>query len=73
MYFDRFTDLLFMQGHGPYVWSCFALSAVLMLGYTLHLIRAHRQLVRIVQNAVHADPALSSDQVHPVPLPSCMR
>jgi heme exporter protein D len=32
MYFDSLQQLIWMNGHGVYVWSSFAISAVVMIG-----------------------------------------
>ena len=32
MYFDSLQQLMSMNGHGIYVWSSFAISAVVMIG-----------------------------------------
>ena len=46
MYFYSFTDLFYMNGHGIYVWSCFACSLLLMSGYLLHLIKTRQKTIR---------------------------
>ncbi|MDG2036506.1 MAG: heme exporter protein CcmD [Pseudomonadales bacterium] len=32
MYFDNLADLWSMAGHGPYVWSAYAISFIVLLG-----------------------------------------
>ena len=33
MYFDSLQQLIFMDGHGVYVWSAFIISLTVMLGW----------------------------------------
>lgn len=30
MYFDSFSDLIAMDGHGPYVWACYSIALVVI-------------------------------------------
>ncbi|MEM8594035.1 MAG: heme exporter protein CcmD [Pseudomonadota bacterium] len=35
MYFDSIQALLHMDGHGPYVWACYGMGALVFLGLVL--------------------------------------
>ena len=50
MHFNSLADLLYMDGHGVYVWSCFLLSAVLMFGYLFRLIVLRKTLVHKIKS-----------------------
>ncbi|MFT6551497.1 MAG: heme exporter protein D [Zhongshania marina] len=42
MYFESLSDLLSMSGHGPYVWFCYGVSA-LVLGILVGVARSRRK------------------------------
>jgi heme exporter protein D len=44
--FESFRDFLLMNGHGPYVWACFAVTFALMLYLTLAPDFRTRQFIR---------------------------
>jgi heme exporter protein D len=45
MYFENFAALIAMEGHGPYVWSAYAIALVVLLGLVLTPLRKRRQLM----------------------------
>lgn len=46
MAFDSFGALLWMEGHGPYVWVCYGVFFVLIVGLGFWSRRQRRQLVQ---------------------------
>ncbi|OZB20434.1 MAG: heme exporter protein CcmD [Marinobacter sp. 34-60-7] len=44
MAFDSFAAFIAMEGHGPYVWACYAVFAVLMAGLMVMSVRANRRV-----------------------------
>ena len=55
MYFDSFSELWAMAGHGPYVWSAYAISAVVLVGSIVLPIRRYRsQLKQLQSHAYHS-------------------
>ncbi len=44
MYFESLTDALSMSGHGPYVWSAYAITLVIVVGLMLSPWRRARTL-----------------------------
>jgi heme exporter protein D len=46
MYFDSFSELLFMGGHGPYVWSVYGVAAVILGSLILAPILKRRRFFR---------------------------
>jgi heme exporter protein D len=34
VYFDSFSDLIAMGGHGPYVWTCYGIALV-VIGFNI--------------------------------------
>lgn len=45
MSFDSFSDFLAMGGHAVYVWSCFALGLVVMLGNVIAPMLERKKLI----------------------------
>jgi heme exporter protein D len=46
MAFDSFSAFVWMEGHGPYVWTCFAVFAVLLGGQMIGSLQRHRRVMR---------------------------
>ncbi|MBY6031760.1 heme exporter protein CcmD [Marinobacter daepoensis] len=42
MAFESFSAFIAMEGHGPYVWTCYAVFAVLLIGLMVQSYRHHR-------------------------------
>lgn len=52
MYFDSFGDLWSMAGHGPYVWSAYAIVALVIVVLVREpLLRRRRLLERVRRRA----------------------
>jgi len=47
MYFESIGDLIFMAGHGKYVWTCYGVFIVLL---GLNLVSAKRQRNKALQH-----------------------
>lgn len=45
MYFDSWQALLAMEGHGPYVWSAYAITLIVLLWLLLAPLLRRRQLI----------------------------
>ena len=43
MYFDSFAEFLDMGGHGYFVWSCYAIVLVVLVGNIIQPIRENRK------------------------------
>lgn len=46
MQFDSFQALMTMEGHGPYVWTCYAVFFVLMIALAVWSRRQRKALIR---------------------------
>lgn len=46
MYFESFADLLTMDGHGVYVWSVYAVAAIILGGLILSPVVKRRRFIR---------------------------
>lgn len=49
MYFDSIQQLIFMDGHGIYVWSAFSISLVVMIGLMIKPLRQKKQAFKNIQ------------------------
>ncbi len=49
MYFQSWADFFAMGGHGPYVWSAYALVLASVVGLHLYARLRHRALTRQLQ------------------------
>ena len=50
MYFASFSDLLSMDGHGPYVWSAYAIVAVVLLIMVRGPLARHRRTIERIRH-----------------------
>jgi len=46
MFFQSFSDLLRMNGHGPYVWTSYALALIVLGGLCVWTIASYRQAIK---------------------------
>jgi heme exporter protein D len=49
MYFDSLQQLIFMDGHGIYVWSAFIISLTVMLGLVIKPLWQKKQELKNIQ------------------------
>lgn len=61
MYFDSFAALVYMDGHGFYVWLAYAVASLVLLGLLLapviqkkRFLRDYRQSLQRRQSAPHS-------------------
>lgn len=45
MAFDSFSALIAMEGHGPYVWACYAVFVILVAGMMIWSARRNRAVM----------------------------
>ncbi|GHD44947.1 heme exporter protein D [Marinobacter persicus] len=45
MAFDSFSAFIAMEGHGPYVWSCYAVFFILVAGMMIWSARRNRAVI----------------------------
>ena len=58
MYFSSMSELLRMDGHGPYVWSAYFIVAVVLCALVSDpLLRRRRLLERVRQRVITRDGA----------------
>lgn len=43
MYFESFQQALFMGGHGIFVWPCFAITFLILIGLLVHPVLKSRK------------------------------
>jgi len=59
--FDSLQDFLQMSGHGPYVWSAYAVSIAFMLWLVASPLRRRRQILADVQRQQHREALRQSE------------
>lgn len=52
MYFENFESLLYMDGHGVYVWAAYAVTLVVVIGMLIAPLRRRRRLLTELGGAV---------------------
>lgn len=45
MAFDSFSAFMVMEGHGPYVWSCYAAFFLLLIGLMVWSVRSRKAAI----------------------------
>ena len=63
MYFDSFAAALLMDGHGVYVWTVVAVTALVVIGMLLLPVLSSRRFLagqRVVQHRGAASPEVSA-------------
>lgn len=54
--FDSVADLIFMSGHGPYVWACYAITAACLIYLAVApLVRRRTTLAEVRRQTKLAD------------------
>ncbi|OEY67098.1 heme exporter protein CcmD [Marinobacter sp. X15-166B] len=46
MQFDSFAAFLFMEGHGPYVWTCYAVFTLALVGLAWWSLKQRTAVIR---------------------------
>jgi heme exporter protein D len=57
MAFDSFGAFIAMEGHGPYVWTCYFVFFVLMVGISLWSLRQRRLVITQQRRRMNSTPA----------------
>ncbi|MBD3894615.1 heme exporter protein CcmD [Halomonas sp. ML-15] len=61
MAFASLQEFFAMGGHAPYVWSAWAVTAVLLLGSVVHARIERRQLIRDLQRRERRERRVGSE------------
>lgn len=51
MAFESFSAFLAMEGHGPYVWTCYAVFVVLLAGMVFWSAKRHQATYRMCKRS----------------------
>jgi heme exporter protein D len=62
--FESFSALLAMNGHAPYVWSAWGVTAVLLIGSALYARRERRQLIRDLKRRQRREGRVGAGEMH---------
>ncbi|MBE0485278.1 heme exporter protein CcmD [Marinobacter sp.] len=60
MAFDSLSAFIVMEGHGPYVWACYAVFAVLLGGMMLWSAKRNHSVIEACQRRYEADAKTSA-------------
>lgn len=55
MAFDSFSAFIAMEGHGPFVWMCYAVFAVLVFGLMVWSVKRNRSVIEACRRRYEAD------------------
>lgn len=64
MEFDSFSALMAMDGHGPYVWACYAVFAVFLVGLMIHSARRNQAVYDTCKRRIEQQQG-SKDRARP--------
>ncbi|MFB2705688.1 MULTISPECIES: heme exporter protein CcmD [Marinobacter] len=56
MAFDSFSAFMVMEGHGPYVWACYAVFVVLLAGMMVSSYKRNQSALRACQRRHETGP-----------------
>ncbi|MCB1644837.1 MAG: heme exporter protein CcmD [Pseudomonadales bacterium] len=62
MSFESFADFLAMGKHGPYVWSCYALTLIVLVLNVVRPIQVQKQFIRQKQRAMEIEAGADKPQ-----------
>jgi heme exporter protein D len=57
MYFESVSELMAMNGHGPYVWFCYGITALVLVGLIAEARRRRRSAEDMVRTVVRRKQA----------------
>lgn len=57
MYFESVRELMAMNGHGPYVWFCYGITALVLVGLIAEARRRRRSAEDMVRTVVRRKQA----------------
>ncbi|WP_372966003.1 heme exporter protein CcmD [Marinobacter sp.] len=61
MAFDSFSAFIAMEGHGPYVWACYAVFVVLVAGTMFWSAKRHQNVCQMCKRSFE-QPGSSSQE-----------
>ncbi|MDO6440782.1 MULTISPECIES: heme exporter protein CcmD [unclassified Marinobacter] len=73
MAFDSFSAFIAMEGHGPYVWACYAVFFVLMLLMMIGSVRSRKAIVESCRRGYEFQADKSKVAASPPPSASFAR
>lgn len=64
MAFDSFAAFIAMEGHGPFVWVCYAVFAVLVFGLMVWSVKRNRSVIEACQRRYQTDAQTTGQSAH---------
>lgn len=62
MAFDSFSAFMVMEGHGPYVWSCYAVFFLLFVGLMIWSLRRQKTVIETFRRGYELQAGKQSHQ-----------
>ncbi|GGC75109.1 heme exporter protein CcmD [Marinobacter halophilus] len=67
MAFDSFSAFIAMEGHGPYVWACYAVFVVLLAGLMVWSVKRNQSVLGACQRRYETDAKTSGQTTRKAP------
>ena len=67
MAFDSFSAFIAMEGHGPYVWSYYAVFFIFLAGMMIWSVRRHRSVIEACRRRLAQQDATQGKDARPKP------
>ncbi|MBZ2168336.1 heme exporter protein CcmD [Marinobacter sp. F4216] len=55
MAFDSLTALIHMEGHGPYVWTCYGVFLLVMVSLVVLSVRKHNTVIQSCRRSYESE------------------
>lgn len=65
MYFDSFADLIAMGSHGPYVWSAYALTLLVIIVNFVAIVHRRKQTISTIRQKLRRQQLQEDDSSEP--------
>jgi heme exporter protein D len=73
MAFESFSAFMVMEGHGPYVWSCYAAFFLLMIGLMVWSLRRRKAAIEACRRGYEFQAGRKDQQAAPASAASFTR
>ncbi|GGE58662.1 hypothetical protein GCM10011533_09030 [Streptosporangium jomthongense] len=73
MAFDSFSAFIAMEGHGPYVWACYAVFFILMIATMAGSVRSRKAVIESCRRGYEFEADRSKVAASPAPSASFTR
>ncbi len=64
MYFESFSALIAMDGHGPYVWTCYGVAVLILVFNIVSPLRSKKQFLQAQLRRLKRERRLAAGEVN---------